>query len=165
MDLADLPVYLEALKKAASDAAPAAANAMASAVKYQVQNVALKQVAHGSGMFWKAAPMRPPAYASGALSRSITLRPASASVSGYATASVFTAIKYAAVQEWGSVNWPSHGKYMKWENSGGVWYRREVTIPPHPYWRPTVDRLVRNGDLTREAKTAFWVRVMPYFQG
>ena len=59
VDLADLPAYLEALKKAASDAAGPAANAMASAVKYQVQNVALKQVAHGPGQFYRAIPFRP----------------------------------------------------------------------------------------------------------
>ena len=164
MDLADLPAYLERLKKAAADAAPYVANAMAEAVKYQIQNVALKQVAHAPGIFFRAAPMRPPAYASGALSRSITLRPASASAYGRASATLFTDAVYAGVQEWGSVNWPSHGKYMKWENPR-VWYKKEVTIPPHPYWRPSVDQQIRSGNLTRAAYQAFWVRVAPYMRG
>ena len=102
MDLADLPAYLESLKKAAADAASPAANAMAEAVKYQVQNVALKQVAHAPGMFFKAAPMRPPAYASGFLSRSIIMRPASTSVVG--TAMVGATAEYAAIQEFGGKN-------------------------------------------------------------
>lgn len=163
VDLADLPAYLEALKKAASDAAAPAATAMASAVKYQVQNVALKQVAHGPGQFYRAIPFRPPAYASGFLSRSVVMRPAATGFTG--TAVVYVGAKYAAIQEFGGKTWPTHHKYMHWVNSGGFWYKKEVTIPPHPYFRPTVDRMVRNGDLTREAKVAFWARVLPYFQG
>lgn len=163
MDLADLPAYLESLKKAASDAMPAAANAMAEGVKYQIQNVALKQVQHGRGMFFKAAPMRPPAYVTGHLSQSIIMRPASASLAS--TATVMATADYAYLQEFGGKTWPSHHKYMKWTNTGGTWYKKEVTIPPHPYFRPTVDRMIRNGDLTRAASTAFWVRVMPFFRG
>lgn len=163
MDLNDLPAYLEALKKAAADAASPAANAMAEAVKYQIQNVALKQVAHAPGLFWKAAPMRPPAYASGALSRSIILRPASTSIVG--TAMVGATVKYAAIQEFGGKTWPSHSAYMHWVNSGGEWFKKEVTIPPHPYFRPSVDQQIRTGNLTRVAKQAFWVRVMPYLRG
>lgn len=160
MDLAGLVVHLEALKKAAANAAPHAATAMAEAVKFQIQNVALKQVAHAPGMFFRAAPMRPPAYASGVLSRSIIMRPASGSVAG--TAMVGATAKYAAIQEYGGKTWPSHARYMHWVNTGGSWYMKEVTIPPHPYFRPTVDRMVRNGDLTRAAYQAFWVRVLPY---
>ena len=81
------------------------------------------------------------------------------------TAVVYVGAKYAAIQEFGGKTWPTHHKYMHWVNSGGFWYKKEVTIPPHPYFRPTVDRMVRNGDLTREAKVAFWARVLPYFQG
>lgn len=163
MDLADLPAYLESLKKAAADAMPAAANAMANDVKYQIQNVALKQVQHGRGMFFKAAPMRPPAYVTGNLSRSIIMRPAAGGITS--TATVMATAEYAYVQEFGADTWPSHFKYMKWTNTGGTFYKKLVTIPPHPYFRPTVDRMIMNGDLTRAASTAFWVRVMPYFRG
>lgn len=161
MDLKDLPAYLEGLKKAAARATPHAANAMAEAVKYQIQNVALKQVAHGEGMFYRAIPQRPPAYASGALSRSVVMTPAS----GNAVATVSVTAKYAAIQEFGGPTWPSHHKYMKWENTGGTWYKKGVFIPAHPYFRPTVERMVRNGDLSLAAYQAFWVRVLPYFRG
>jgi hypothetical protein len=160
VDLGDLPAYLERLKRAAADAASPAATAMAEAVKYQVQNVALKQVAHGEGMFFKAAPMRPPAYVTGFLSRSVVIRPASTSIRG--SASVAVTALYAGIQEFGGMTWPSHHKYMKWSNSGGTWYKKEVTLPPHPYFRPTVERMIRNGDLSRAAYQAFWVRVLPY---
>jgi hypothetical protein len=166
VDLNDLPAYLEALQKAAGDAAAPAATAMAEAVKHQVQNVALKQVAHAPGMFWKAAPMRPPAYASGFLSRSVVLRPASGSVRG--SASVMVMAKYAAVQEFGDKTWPSHNKYMHWTNTGfggGSWYKKLVTIPAHPYFRPSVEQQIRSGGLSRAAYQAFWVRVLPYFRG
>jgi hypothetical protein len=164
VDLAALTAHLKALQKAAGDAAPPAATAMAEAVKYQIQNVALKQVAHAPGMFFKAAPMRPPAYASGTLSRSIIMRPASGTITG--TAYVAATALYAGVQEFGSERqWPSHGKYMKWTNSGGTWYKKETSIPPHPYFRPTVDRMIRNGDLSRAAQQAFLVRVLPYLRG
>lgn len=164
MDLADLPAYLKTLQRAAADAAVPAANAMANDVKYQIQNVALKQVAHGPGMFFQAAPMRPPAYASGFLSRSIVIRPASGSVAG--TAIVAATALYAGVQEFGSERqWPSNSKYMHWTNSGGSWFKKATKIPPHPYFRPTVDRMIRNGDLTRAASGAFWVRIQPYLRG
>lgn len=162
MDLADLPAYLKNLQRVAADAIPPAATAMAEAVKYQIQNVALKQVAHGPGMFFRAAPMRPPAYASGFLSRSIIMRPASGSGTAYVAATAL----YAGVQEFGSrEQWPSNAKYMHWTNSGGSFYKKTTKIPPHPYFRPTVDRMVRNGDLTRAASGAFWVRVQPYLRG
>lgn len=160
MDLAGLIAHLEALKKAASNAGPPAATAMAKAVQYQIKNVALKQVAHAPGLFFRAAPMRPPAYASGRLSRSIIMRPASGTIRG--TAMVGATARYAAIQEFGGKTWPSHGRFMHWVNSGGEWWMREVTIPPHPYFRPTVDRMVHNGDLSRAAYQAFWVRIQPY---
>jgi len=170
VDLNDLPAYLESLKKAAATAAAPAANAMADAVRHQVQNVALKQVAHAPGMFWKAAPMRPPAYASGVLSRSVRMIPASGSLSfgtntARGVASVSVGAKYAAIQEFGGDTWPSRGRYMHWVNTGGEWYMTRVTIPPHPYFRPTVDRMIRNGDLSRAAYQAFWVRVLPFMRG
>jgi phage gpG-like protein len=163
VDLEDLPAYLERLKKAAAGSASPAANAMADLVRHQIQNVALKQVAHAPGMFWKAAPMRPPAYASGVLSRSVVMRPASTAVKGSASVSVMA--KYAAIQEFGGKTWPSSAKYMQWVNTGGEWFKKEVTIPQHPYFRPTVDRLIRSGELQRAAKQAFWVRVLPFFNG
>lgn len=163
MDLADLPAYLRGLQKAAEGAASPAANAMASSFKYQVQNVALKQVQHAQGMFFKAAPSRPPAYASGFLAGSMYMRPASTAI--YGAASVGITAEYAAIQEFGGDTWPSNHKYMHWLNTGGSWYKKRVHIPAHPYWRPTVDRMIRNGDFVRDAKTAFWVRVLPYFRG
>jgi hypothetical protein len=163
VDLADLPAYLKALQKAAGDAAPPAANAMAAAFKYQVQNVALKQVAHGPGLFWKAAPMRPPAYVTGFLANSMYMRPASGAV--YGSASVGITAKYAALQEFGGETWPSRASSMHWVNSGGPWWRKRVLVPPHPYWRPTAERMIRNGDLTRDAYSAFWTRVLPFFRG
>lgn len=163
MDLADLPAYLEALSKAAAGAAAPAANAMADSVRHQIQHVALKQVAHGPGMFWKAAPMRPPAYVTGKLSRSIVMRPAFGSVTG--TATVMATAEYAALQEFGGDTWPSHSRYMHWVNTGGAWYMKRVTVPPHPYFRPSVEQQIRSGNLSMAAFQAFWVRVLPYIRG
>jgi hypothetical protein len=161
VDFADLPAYLEGLKKTVSDSMPAAANAMASAFKYQVQNVTLNQVQHGPGMFWKAAPQRPPARVTGFLASSMFLTPAS--VGSGASALVGITAKYAWIQEDGGDTWPNNGTYMHWKNTRGPWWKKRVHIPAHPYWRTTRDRMIRNGDLSREAYQAFWVRVLPYF--
>lgn len=163
MDLAALPAYLKGLQKAAGDAMVPAANAMGSTVKDRIQNVTLKQTAHAPGMFYKAAAGRPPAYASGNLSRSIMMVPASTSIR--ATAMVGATAVYAALQEFGGRTWPSRYRFMHWVNTGGPWWKKEVYVPEHPYFRPTVEELIRNGDLTREAQSAFWTRVQPYFNG
>lgn len=162
MDLNDLPAYLEGLKKAAGDAAVPAVNAMAGAFQYRVKNVTLKQVAHGPGVFHKAVAFRPPAYASGVLSRSIVMRPASGgNVS--ASALVSATAKYAQIQELGGSTWPARSRYLHWTNDRGSWYMRSVTLPPHPYMSYTVQAMVRDGSLTREAMSAFYARVSPFF--
>jgi hypothetical protein len=163
VDLADLPAYLKSLQKVVEGTPAPVANAMASAFKFQVQNVALKQVAHGPGLFWRAAPQRPPAYVTGFLANSMYMRPASAGA--FASASVGITANYAALQEFGGKTWPNNSRFMHWENSAGPWWKKEVTVPAHPYWRPTVDRMIRNGDFTRDAQSAFWVRVLPFFRG
>lgn len=162
MDLDALPAYLAALRDAAGEAAIPAANAMGTEVKRQV-TAQLKLVAHAPGIFWKAAPSRPPAYASGHLAGSMMMVPASTAV--VATALVGNTAIYAAIQEFGGPTWPNRSAYMHWVNTGGSWYKKRITIPQHPYFRPTVERLIANGGLTREAMSAFWVRILPFFSG
>ena len=105
------------------------------------------------GIFHKAAPGAPPAYATGNLARSIIRTPASGGL--VSSALVGATAVYAALQEWGGVTWASSSAYMRWRNDRGVWRKRSVTVPEHPYMRPTVDRTVADGSLTRAAMGGF----------
>lgn len=162
MNLEDLPAYLEALQKTAASAAAPAANGMAQAVKSRIQNNTLRQTAHAPYTFYHAVAGRPPAYASGALAASIIMTPASGAVT--ATASVGATARYAAIQEWGGWTAPRTHLYMHWRNPR-PWWRKRVVIPEHPFFRPTVASMIRDGSLSRAAYVPFWNRVAPFFRG
>lgn len=136
---------------------------MADIFRAQVQNVELKDEFHPPGMFWRQVINHPPAYASGALNRSVL--PTYAVAGTDASASVGAYAKYAAIQEEGGDTWSNRpGDFMHWINTGGEWYMRRVTVPPHPYFRPALEKVIRDGSLRRSALSAFSARVMPYFQ-
>lgn len=160
MDPAALPGFLQGLKASVATAAAPAADAMAETFERRVQNFTLRQTMHPPGMFWRAVEGRPPAYASGNLARSFVRTPASGLVR--ATAMVGNTAVYAWVQEWGADTWPSHGKYMHWRNTRGPWWMKRVTVPEHPYFRPTVEQTIRDGSLSRSAASAFQRRLSPY---
>lgn len=162
MDLQDLPAYLARLKMAAGSAAAPAANAMAEGVRSRIVNVTLRQAAHAPHTFYKAVAGNAPAYASGNLARSIIMTPASGLVR--ASAGVGATAKYAAIQEWGGWTVPNNGRFMHWRNPR-PWWKKRVDIPEHPYFRPTVEQMIRDGSLTRLASTAFYDRVYPFMRG
>ena len=105
------------------------------------------------GIFHKAAPGAPPAYATGDLARSVMRTPASGGIT--ASALVGATAVYAALQEWGGETWPSRSAYMHWVNTAGPWWKKRVTVPEHPYFRPTVDRTVADGSLSAAAAKGF----------
>lgn len=160
--LRDLPAYLKALQNAAANASTPAANAMASGFQDRVQNVTLKKAAHPPFTFYKATPGQPPAYASGRLARSIVMTPAHGTIRSSAT--VGTHLVYSAIQEWGGWTEPRRALYMHWRNPR-PWWKKHVDIPEHPYMRPTVEAMIRDGTLTRLAADAFYKRVRTYFSG
>jgi phage gpG-like protein len=161
MELSELPGYLKGLQKAASLAVAPAATGMASAVKNRIQNDTLRQAVHPPYTFYRAVAGRPPAYASGNLARSIIMTPASGAIA--ATASVGATARYAAIQEWGGWTVPNKGMYMHWRNPR-PWWRKRVVIPEHPYFRPTVENMIRDGSLSRSAYVPFWNRIAFFFR-
>lgn len=159
MDPSALPGFLNGLKGQVATAAVPAADAMAETFQNRVQNFTLRQSTHPPGMFWKATEGRPPAYASGNLARSIVRTPAHGGIR--ASAMVGATAVYAALQEFGGDTWPSRGSYMHWTNTRGPWWMKLVTVPEHPYMRPTVEQTIRDGSLTRSAISAFEKRMSP----
>lgn len=161
MTLDELPAYLASLQKAAEGAIAPAATGMATAVRHRIQNDTLKETTHPPYTFYHAVPGRPPAYASGNLAKSIIMTPAYGGVS--ATATVGATAVYAAIQEWGGWTAPRTHLYMHWRNPR-PWWRKRVIIPEHPYFRPTVESMIRDGSLQRAAYVPFWNRVAPFFR-
>ena len=155
--------FWKAVRDQSTTAAQPAANGMTGTFEDAVQRT-LKLSAHAPmpagpphsipfGIFHKAAPGAPPAYATGNLSRSIMRTAASGGLVSSALVGA-TAI-YAALQEWGGETWPNRSAYMHWVNTAGPWWKKRVTVPEHPYMRPTVDRTVADGSLGRAARDAF----------
>lgn len=159
MNLRDLPGYLKILQQAAANAAAPVANSMAEGVQDRIVNVTLRETAHAPYTFFRAVQGRPPAYASGNLARSIVATPAFGSIR--ATAGVGASAKYAAIQEFGGYTIPNNSRYMHWRNPR-PWWKKRVVIPEHPYFRPTVEQMIRDGSLSRLAADAFYDRIAPW---
>lgn len=153
MDINQDIARLKYLQRLVASAAPGEANAMAKTFQDRVVNVTLQERFHPPRIFYKAPPGRPPAYASGNLAASIRMTPAFTSVR--ASSSVYATAVYAALQEFGGQTWPSRYRFMHWRNNRGPWWKKRVTVPEHPYMRPTVDELARTGELTRAAMDSF----------
>lgn len=168
MRLDELPGYLRALQDAAAHAVVPAADAMAGGFGSRVSNATLKRVIHGPGVFYKAIPGQPPATASGNLAGSVRANPARFTAIGpaYARASAMVGAyaRYAAIQEWGGWTEPRRHKYMHWVNSAGPWWKKHVDIPQHPYFRPTVEAMIRDGSLSRLAASAFYRDISRFYR-
>lgn len=145
--------YFKSLQTAVSRSPKSIAKTMADTFTKRVRNDTLKQSFHPPGAFYRAPIGRPPAYASGALSRSVR---ASAAVGGatFAYANVNVYSQYGALQEWGGFTWGNHG-LMRWTNDAGKWFMNDVRIPEHPYMRPTLEAVIRDGSLQRSAIDSF----------
>ena len=133
---------------------------MGQTMQAQVQRE-LKLTAHPPGIFWKAAPGRPPAYASGNLSRQTFATRASGEIR--ATSTVGNTAIYSALQEFGGATWPNRSAYMHWVNDRGAWFKKRVTVPEHPYFRPALDVVIADGSLQGSAMEAFEARMSPAF--
>lgn len=71
--------------------------------------------------------------------------------------------RYAAIQEFGGDTWSDRpGGFMHWVNTGGSWYFRRVHIPQHPYFRPALVAVIRDGSLQRSAVSTFKAYMAPY---
>lgn len=152
--------FLRGLKGKVADAAGPIATAMADTFQRRVTTVELKQQFHSPGMFWRQARGHPPAFASGALERSVK-RGRTIVTGVHAEASVGAYARYAAIQEFGGDTWGNRGM-MHWVNTGGSWYMRRVHIPEHPYFRPALEAVIRDGSLQRSAVSSFMAHMSPY---
>ena len=160
MDLNFEASFLRILQDKVAAAAAPEANAMAETFQRRVQDVTLREISHAPGMFWKAPLGRPPAYASGNLSRSIIRIPAAGLVR--ASALVGATAIYSALQEFGGTTRPTRSKYLHWTNSAGPWWMKSVTVPKHPYMRPSLEAVIFDGSLQRSAIDAFMAIVGPF---
>lgn len=156
--------FLAGLKGNVADAAGPVVNAMAGTFKRRVTTVELQEEFHPPGMFWRQVVNHPPAYASGALARSVK-QGTTTSAGGIANTSVGAYARYAAIQEIGGDTWSSRpGGFMHWINTGGSWYMRRVHIPQHPYFRPALVAVIRDGSLQRSAVSTFMAYMSPFIR-
>lgn len=160
MRVRELSAYLQGFKNRVASAAGPSATEMANAVKDRMVNDTLRRSQHAPGVFWKAVEGLPPAYASGRLAGSVFVEPSSGFI--FAKANVGVSAKYASIQEWGGWTEPNHGEFMHWRNPR-PWYRKHVDIPEHPYFRPTVERMIRDGSLSKAAANAFYDRIRVFY--
>jgi phage gpG-like protein len=137
---------------------PVIAGAMGRAFQDRVRrNLRLRE--HPMYVRTTAPPGGPPAYMSGELSLSITVR-----VSGGASTSrawVGPHTIYAAVQEFGAgIDVKHTGRdgrpgFMRWYMDGSFWYKRHVDIPERSYMRTTRNEMIADGSLHRVALETF----------
>lgn len=160
MNIHELPSYLRGFKNRVASAAGPSATEMANAVKDRMVNVTLRETVHTPDTFYQAIAGRPPAYASGRLASSVFVQPGSGMV--WAKANVGISAKYAALQEWGGWTVPNDHKFMHWHNPH-PWYKERVVIPEHPYFRPTVNKMIADGSLSKAAANAFYSRVRVFY--
>lgn len=161
MDLAEAVAQLELIKAQAARAVVPAATAMATGVRREISQVTLRQTSHPRFEFYHAPVGAPPARATGNLARSIRSTAAYGEVRAFSSVAAYA--EYAALQEYGGATWPSRSRYMHWFNTGGEWLKRIVHVPEHPYMRPTVQRMSASGQISRDARNAFWARMEPFF--
>ena len=160
MKVSELSGYLRGFKNRVASAAGPSATEMANAVKDRMVSVTLRESVHAPDTFYKAVAGRPPAYATGRLASSVFVMPSSGMIR--AKANVGVSAKYAAIQEWGGWTEPNTSEFMHWHNPR-PWYRKRVVIPEHPYFRPTVDAMIRDGSLSKKAADAFYDRVRVFY--
>ena len=165
MTLDQYIAWLEAAIDRIDYGAAAAANAMAEYIADRIENDMLRRTTHGAGVYHKAAPGAPPAYASGNLAKSTFWTPAAASRGLRATAYVGNSARQAKLLEFGGcVLTPTGGKTMKWKDTGRKtpWHHARLPVegdfPAHPFIQPTVQEAIDDGSLRRVAIAAF----MPY---
>lgn len=148
-NVAHFEMILGQAKRGAGPAATAAARFIAE----RTANITLRISTHAPGEWHRAGPGQPPAYASGALSRSMFYIPAGGGLR--VTALVGNSAPYSRILEFGCVVTATNKKFMHWVDSGGSWYHKMLVVPPHPFIEPTVDESIDSGDLQDEIILAF----------
>ena len=134
--------------------AQAAAEAMARYIAERTADDTLRRTTHGTGVYHKAAPGAPPAYASGSLAKGMYYTPASGGLR--ATAAAGNSALHAKLLEFGGcVLRPTSGKVMHWTDSGGSWYHAVLPAPAHPFLGPTTQEAIDDGSLRQVAIDAF----------
>jgi Bacteriophage HK97-gp10, putative tail-component len=172
---AELPAYLEAIAQRAKDAAEPAAVGMAAAYRDRVANVTLRATSHGMFSKTPAVPGQPPAWVTGALSRSVTMTPGpSGDDTGRASVAPHTV--YARIQEYGGVVHAKNRKFLMFRTDyptsvtnfvksaregGGLYlnFAKSVTLPERSYMRSTTEEMVADGSLHRKAEEIFYAYV------
>ncbi len=162
MTIDEYIAWLEASIARIDYGAAAAANAMAEHLADRIANDMLRRTTHGSGVYHKAAPGAPPAYASGNLAKSTFWTPAPASRGLRATAYVGNSAKYANLLEFGGcVLTPTGGKTMTWKDTGRKtpWHHARLPVsgdfPAHPFIQPAVQEAIDDGSLRQVFIDAF----------
>ena len=138
--------------------AQAAAEAMAKYIAERTADDTLRRTTHAPGMYHKAAPGAPPAYASGSLAKGMYSTPASGGLRSTAWAG--NSARHAKLLEFGGcVLTPTSGKVMHWTDSAGSWYHARLPasgdFPAHPFIGPTTDEAIDDGTLRQVAIAAF----------
>ena len=152
----------KAIRDQASTAAVPAADGMAEAFDTDVGRT-LRMHAHAPmpsgaphkrayGIFYKATPGVPPAFASGDLAGNMIRRPASGGI--VATAMVGNTAIYSAVLEFGLDTWTSSA-YMTWRNNQGWWRKKLVHQNEHSFMARTRDWMILDGSLSKSAMEGF----------
>lgn len=129
------------------------AQAMARYIRDRTANVTLQRSSHGSQEYHRAKPNRPPARATGALSKAMQTKPAHEGIR--ATAYVMNRIEYGRILEYGCFITPKHGEFLHWIDSAGSWYHDILIVPPHPFLGPTTEEAIRDNELQDAAIEAF----------
>lgn len=145
--------YLRYLLNLVMGGAEATANAMAEYIRWRVAEITLRTYFHAPGEWYGARPGEPPAYASGALARSMYVIPAYGGLR--ATATVQTDLDYSRILEFGCVVTPKDKKFMHWVDSRGSWYHPMLVVPEHPYLSRTTDDSIYDESLQEEAIEIF----------
>jgi hypothetical protein len=145
--------YLIGVRDKAKLGAGPAATAMARHVAEYVANVTLRESSHPDGMWYRAGPGRPPAYASGNLSRSMYWTTAHTGLR--TSAYVGNKADYSRILEFGCVIQPASKKFLHWTDTGGSWYHTFLVMPAHPFVEPGTDDTIRDGSLQSAAVEGF----------
>lgn len=148
MDIGGVPVMWE---KWAAEASGPAVLAAAEAMAQSMERIAKRLVSHGG----RGAPGQPPGLVTGNLRANIRALPATGGGTE-AEAWCGSFAIYAAVQEYGALQWPNNHKYLHWIDDRGPTWTPTALVRPHPYMRTAVARGIASGAFTKVARAAFW---------
>ena len=145
--------YLLEVESVARRGPAAAATAMARYIAERVARWTLRRSSHSPGEWYRQGPLRPPAYASGHLVRSMFFLPAHEGMRTTAVAG--NDAEYSRILEFGCVITPTNKEELHWTDTGGSWYHTILAVPPHPYLGPTTAEAIEDGELQDAAIAAF----------